>query len=99
MDTGIRMKTIGKYEIRGLLGKGGMGKVYKVALPVVGRIVALKLLEPNPFLVDLIGEKKIRDLFVSEAITIAGIFFLVMSLIAAALIRIVEGYVKRSILH
>lgn len=67
------MKKIGKYEIRGLLGKGGMGKVYKVALPVVGRIVALKLLDPNPFLVELIGDKKIRDLFVSEAVTIAGL--------------------------
>ena len=35
----------------------------------------------------------------TEAITIAGIFFLVMSLAAAFLIRIVENYVKRSILH
>ncbi|MES0827040.1 ectoine/hydroxyectoine ABC transporter permease subunit EhuD [Ruegeria sp. SCP11] len=35
----------------------------------------------------------------TEAITIAGIFFLVMSLIAAFCIRIVENYVKRSILH
>ncbi|MDA7965049.1 ectoine/hydroxyectoine ABC transporter permease subunit EhuD [Ruegeria sp.] len=35
----------------------------------------------------------------TEAITIAGLFFLVMSLIAAFLIRIVENYVKRSILH
>ena len=35
----------------------------------------------------------------TEAITIAGIFFLIMSLIAAFLIRLVENYVKRSILH
>ena len=35
----------------------------------------------------------------TEAITIAGIFFLVMSLVAAFLIRLVENYVKRSILH
>ncbi|MES0880839.1 ectoine/hydroxyectoine ABC transporter permease subunit EhuD [Roseibium sp. SCP14] len=35
----------------------------------------------------------------TEAITIAGLFFLIMSLIAALLIRIVENYVKRSILH
>ncbi len=67
------MKKIGKYEIKGLLGKGGMGKVYKVALPVVGRIVALKLLDPNPFLVSLIGEEKITELFVTEAVTIAGL--------------------------
>jgi len=35
----------------------------------------------------------------TEAITIAGIFFLVMSLAAAYCIRIVENYAKRSILH
>ena len=35
----------------------------------------------------------------TEAITIAGIFFLVMSLVAAAMVRAVERYVKRSILH
>lgn len=65
------MKTIGKYIIRGLLGKGGMGKVYKVELPVIGKIVALKLLAPNPFLIDLIGADKARELFISEAVNMA----------------------------
>ena len=62
------MKTIGKYKIRGLLGRGGMGKVYKVELPVIGKIAALKLLSPNPHLVHLMGENAIRNLFISEAI-------------------------------
>ena len=44
----------------------------------------------------LIGSEYYRF---TEAITVAGVFFLVMSLIAAALIRVVENYVKRSILH
>jgi len=35
----------------------------------------------------------------TEAVTIAGIFFLVMSLIAAFLVRLVENHVKRSVLH
>ena len=35
----------------------------------------------------------------TEAITIAGIFFLIMSLVAALLIRLVENYVRRRILH
>ena len=35
----------------------------------------------------------------TEAVTIAGIFFLVMSLIAAFLIRVVENYIKRKVLH
>jgi len=67
------MNTIGKYRISGLLGRGGMSKVYKVQLPVVGKIVALKLLDPDPLLVDLIGMQKIRDLFVSEAKKLANL--------------------------
>jgi serine/threonine-protein kinase len=61
------MNRIGRYKISGLLGRGGMSKVYKVQLPVVEKIVALKLLDPDPLLVDLIGMNKIRDLFISEA--------------------------------
>ncbi len=44
----------------------------------------------------LIGSEYYRF---TEAVTIAGIFFLVMSLVAAAMVRVVENYVKRSILH
>jgi serine/threonine-protein kinase len=67
------MKTIGKYEICGLLGRGGMSRVYKVQLPVVGKIAALKLLYPNPFLEQLLGNEKLQKLFVSEAITMANL--------------------------
>ncbi|MCY4460717.1 MAG: ectoine/hydroxyectoine ABC transporter permease subunit EhuD [Albidovulum sp.] len=44
----------------------------------------------------LIGSEYYRF---NEAVTLAGIFFLVMSLVAAALVRATENYVKRSILH
>lgn len=67
------MKKIGKYKICGLLGRGGMGKVYKVELPVTGNIAALKLLDPNPLLLDLMGAGAIRKLFVSEAVTMASL--------------------------
>jgi serine/threonine-protein kinase len=30
------MKKIGRFTIAGLLGKGGMGKVFKVTFPVTG---------------------------------------------------------------
>ncbi|MBW1896826.1 MAG: DUF1566 domain-containing protein [Deltaproteobacteria bacterium] len=65
------MKKIGKYEVCGLLGKGGMGMVYKVRMPVVGKIVALKLLSPHPNLVALLGREEIRRQFVTEALTMA----------------------------
>ena len=67
------MNTIGKYKICGLLGRGGMSKVYKVQLPVIEKIVALKLLDPDPLLVDLIGMPKIRELFISEAKKLANL--------------------------
>ncbi|MGD8960215.1 MAG: serine/threonine-protein kinase, partial [Desulfobacteraceae bacterium] len=65
------MRTIGKYRIRGLLGRGGMSRVYRVEIPTIQKVVALKRLEPDPVLVDLMGVEKIRRLFVSEAVTMA----------------------------
>ncbi len=65
------MKKIDRYEVCGLLGKGGMGMVYKVRMPLVGKVVALKLLSPHPNLVALLGEAEIKKLFVTEALTMA----------------------------
>lgn len=65
------MNRIGKYTIQGLLGRGGMSKVYKVEIPAIGKIAALKLLEPNPLLTDLLGQETIRSLFISEAMIMA----------------------------
>jgi serine/threonine-protein kinase len=67
------MKYIGKYRICGLLGRGGMGKILKVEHPLIGKIAALKLLDPDPLLVELIGKKKILEMFRSEAISLAGL--------------------------
>ena len=67
------MKTIGKYIIRGLLGRGGMSKIYKVEHPVIGKIAALKYMDPDPLLVKLMGMESLRAMFVAEAVTMAGL--------------------------
>jgi serine/threonine-protein kinase len=61
------MKTIGKYRILGMLGKGGTSRVYKVMVPEIENIVALKWLYPHPFLADLLGMEKLEELFLAEA--------------------------------
>ena len=67
------MKTIGKYVIRGLLGRGAMGRIYKVEHPVIGKIAALKMLAPNPLLVSLMGWDKLEAMFTAEAVTLAAL--------------------------
>lgn len=67
------MRKIGKYIIQGLLGRGGMGKIFKVEHPRIGKIAALKLLDPDPLTVDLLGWTAIRTMFEAEASTLAGL--------------------------
>jgi serine/threonine protein kinase len=67
------MKYIGRYIICGLLGRGGMAKVYKVQLPVIDKIAALKWFDPDPLLIRLLGRHKLHDLFVAEAKILAGL--------------------------
>lgn len=67
------MKKIGRYIIQGLLGRGGMGKVFKVKLPIIDKIAALKILDPDPLVAQLMGMEKLRTLFIHEAVTMAGL--------------------------
>jgi serine/threonine-protein kinase len=64
---------IGRYVVCGLLGRGSMSRVYQVKLPVVEKIVALKLLRPDPMLLKLMGMEEIRRLFANEAGVMAGL--------------------------
>ncbi len=61
------MKLIGDYQVSGLLGRGGMGSVYKVRHVSGGPTRALKLLKPNNLLVSLMGSSEVRRRFVAEA--------------------------------
>ncbi len=67
------MKTIGRYEVLRLLGKGGMSKVYQVRVPILNKIVALKYFEPGPRLVQVMGLATLRKQFMFEAEIIANL--------------------------
>jgi serine/threonine protein kinase len=60
--------SIGRYQVRRLLGRGGMGEVYLCADPALGRQVAIKILPAN-----LVSDEKMRGRFLNEARAVAGI--------------------------
>src|SRR4051812_23394744 len=59
------MKTTGRYEIREILGEGGMGVVYRAFDPVMAREVTLKTLR-NP------QDRTALDLFKKECAVLAS---------------------------
>jgi len=60
--------TFGDYEVVGILGKGGMGKVYKVRNVISRRIEALKVLLP-----DAAGAPDLADRFLREIRLLASL--------------------------
>ncbi len=56
------MKKIGKYEIKGIIGKGAMGVIYKAFDPVIERNVAIKTMST-----EVINDPDLRKRFYREA--------------------------------
>jgi serine/threonine-protein kinase len=52
---------VGEYELRGLLGQGGMGTVYTGVHPVIGKEVAIKVLDPRLASTDGIVDRFVRE--------------------------------------
>src|SRR5450755_194491 len=61
-------KRIGDYEVLGVLGAGGMGKVFKVRNVISDRIEAMKILLP-----DLEGRQELAERFLREIKLLAGL--------------------------
>jgi serine/threonine-protein kinase len=61
-------RSIGRYEIVRLLGKGGMGEVYLATDPALGRSVAIKVLPAA-----LQQDAKMRGRFINEARVVAAL--------------------------
>ena len=59
---------LGDYEVLGVLGAGGMGKVYKVRNVISERVEAMKILLPN-----LSGQKDLADRFLREIKLLASL--------------------------
>jgi len=53
---------VGRYEVRGVLGRGGMGKVFKAWDPIFDRYVALKTINPQFY-----NDVEFRKRFMIEA--------------------------------
>jgi serine/threonine protein kinase len=68
MNDETEFKRKGDYEILGVLGTGGMGKVYKVRNVFSDRIEAMKVLLPN-----LADQKELADRFLREIKVLASL--------------------------
>src|SRR6056297_268743 len=71
--TSKNSKYIGKYQINTFLGSGTMGRIYRVAIPILEKTAALKLFTPSRALVEKVGLTCLREQFIHEAAVIANI--------------------------
>ncbi|MDH3329989.1 MAG: protein kinase [Desulfobulbaceae bacterium] len=67
MEKRKRQQKIGRYTIIGIIGRGGMGTVYRAIVPETEQVIALKLLHPAGPMIDLLGMNKLYEIFTAEA--------------------------------
>jgi len=94
---------LGDYEVLGVLGAGGMGKVYRVRNVISDRVEAMKILLPS-----LAGQKELADRFLREIKLLASLNNPNIAALRTALtvddqlvmiMEYVEGVTLASLLH
>ncbi|HEX7070065.1 MAG TPA: serine/threonine protein kinase, partial [Rhodothermales bacterium] len=55
------MQQLGKYQILGVIGEGGMGTVYHARDSVIGRDVAIKVIQERALNVPEVRERFLRE--------------------------------------
>ena len=73
MPKPVSKKFIGRYEVIDTLGRGAMGTVYKVLIPQIAKVAAVKVLSPSPRLVATAGMDWLRAQFGREAQMMANL--------------------------
>jgi len=68
------VRRIGNYVVKGLLGRGGMGAVYKALHPVLDKMTALKVLSPEETLEASLGMDRLKEQFLREARIMASLY-------------------------
>jgi serine/threonine protein kinase len=86
-------KTIGKYQIQELLGRGGMGSIYRASHPTLDRDVAIKLIHLDKATDPHMAERFRREARVVAALRHAGIVQIYDFDIEADMLYMVMEYV------
>jgi serine/threonine protein kinase len=71
--TSKNSRYIGKYRIKGRLGSGTMGQIYRVTIPILEKTAALKLFTPSKALIKKTGLTWLKEQFIHEAAVISNI--------------------------
>jgi eukaryotic-like serine/threonine-protein kinase len=91
--------TIGDYQIVSLIGRGGMGKVFKVRNVISDRVEAMKVLLPDLDPDAVLVERFLREIKVVACLEHSNIAALRTALLIGNQILMIMEYVEGNSLH
>jgi eukaryotic-like serine/threonine-protein kinase len=90
----VSVKTLGNYELEGLLGEGGIGQVYAAQDKVLGRQVAIKALRP-----ELSRDHNFVERFYNEAKSLANLNHTNIATLYALHVEGSEAFMVMELVH